>query len=431
MTEAEVGSILLALGLLIALAHILGYVADRLRQPRLIGEILAGVLVGPYVLGKLFPSIFESLFSFQSGDHSPSSVIFGFIYWLGILFLMFLSGTQVRDLLSRENRRSTAYILGIGKPLAFLVVLGLVAISVIPLNKIMGTTSAEISVALILACAVAVTSIPVISRIFQDLGIMETRFAGLVLGIAVLEDIAIWGVLAVATSYAHNANESSSTILTHTVLSLAYLFLGLTLLPRLQSSFRKWQGNILFKISPIAYILVILSLYVGLAGLMQVNLIFAAFLAGFGLVGGRRGLDRRYFKDALSVLHNFSFAVFIPVYFAIVGYRLVFNDEFSFAMLLIFLVGSSLIAISCVSIAARLAGFSKRDTANLAITLNARGGPGIVLASIAYDAGIINAVFYTTLVLTALLTSQFTGSWLRSAMQKGYPLLSTDKKIVS
>jgi Kef-type K+ transport system membrane component KefB len=423
MSEADIGRILLALGIIIGAAHLLGYVFNRLRQPRLIGEILAGIMLGPFVLGQLAPTVFDALFNVQSDTGSPTAIVFGFMYWLGILLLMFLSGSQVRDLLAKENRRPTAFILGIGKPLAFLLVIGLGLASVIPLDSLTGTKGVELSTLLILACAVAVTSIPVLSRIFQDLKIMETRFASLVLGAAVLEDIALWGILAIATSYAMTTHESTATMLTHIVISLVYLIFGLTILPKLLTYLRKWRWNLLFKTSPIAYAMVVLSLYVGLAGVMHVNLVFAAFLAGFGLVGGARGSERPYFSETLSILHKFSFAVLIPVYFALVGYRLVFNSDFSITMLLGFLVGSSLAAVIAVGLAARLAGFNRLDTANLAITFNARGGPGIVLASIAYDAGIINSAFYTTLVLTALITSQIAGSWLRYVLNKGWPLL--------
>jgi Kef-type K+ transport system membrane component KefB len=430
MSEADIGRVLLALGIIIALAHLLGYVFNRLKQPRLIGEILAGIVLGPFVLGKLAPSVFDSLFNVQADKSSPTAIVFGFMYWLGILLLMFLSGSQVRDLLAKENRRSTAFILGVGKPLAFLLVIGLGLASAIPLNTLTGTKGVEVSTLLILACAVAVTSIPVLSRIFQDLKIMETRFASLVLGAAVLEDIALWGILAVATSYAMTTHQSAETMLIHIATSLVYLVAGLTVLPKLLTYLRRWRWNLLFTTSPIAYAMVIFSLYVGLAGVMQVNLVFAAFLAGFGLVGGARGSEKSHFKEALAVLHKFSFAVLIPVYFALVGYRLVFNSDFSITMLLVFLLGSSAIAIISVGLSTRLAGFNKLDTANLAITFNARGGPGIVLASIAYDAGIINSAFYTTLVLTALITSQIAGSWLRYVLNKGWPLLS-DAKIIT
>ena len=424
MTEADIGHVLLAIGIIIASAHLLGYVSDRLKQPRLIGEILAGIIIGPFVLGKLAPAVFDSLFNVQADTSSPTAVVFGFMYWLGILLLMFLSGSQVRDLLAKENRRASAFILGFGSPLAFLLVMGLGLVSLLPLSALTGNKGVEISALLILACSVAVTSIPVLSRIFQDLKIMETRFASLVLGAAVVEDIALWGVLAIATSYAMTTHQSTETMLTHIAFSLVYLVAGLTILPKLLTYIGNWRWNVLSKASPIAYALVILSLYVGVAGVTGVNLVFAAFLAGFGLVGGARGSERPHYKEALSVLHRFSFAILIPVYFALVGYRLVFNNGFSIVMVLAYLVGSSLIAVVTVGLAARLAGFNKLDTTNLAITFNDRGGPGIVLASIAYDAGIINSAFYTTLVITALITSQIAGSWLRFVLSKGWPLLS-------
>ena len=103
-----------------------------------------------------------------------------------------------------------------------------------------------------------------------------------------------------------------------------------------------------------------------------------------------------------------------------------FGWQFSFAILLVFLVGSSLISVFSAGLAAWLGGFRGLDVINIAITTHARGGPGIVLASVAYDAGIINAAFYTTLVITAVVTSQMAGAWLRFVLSKGWPLLSTN-----
>src|SRR5947207_14855585 len=93
-------------------------------------------------------------------------------------------------------------------------------------------------------------------------------------------------------------------------------------------------------------------------------------------------------------------------------------------MLLLSLAGTCLIKILSVTLGARLAGFRGLDVVNLALATNARGGPGIVLASVAYDAGIINATFYTTLVIVAVLTSQIAGAWLEYVMRKGWPLLA-------
>ena len=91
---------------------------------------------------------------------------------------------------------------------------------------------------------------------------------------------------------------------------------------------------------------------------------------------------------------------------------------------LFFLAGACLIKLSCVAAGARLAGFRGLDVVNLAVATNARGGPGIVLASVAFDAGIINQAFYTTLVLLAVLTSQAAGAWLEYVLRRGWPLLA-------
>jgi Kef-type K+ transport system membrane component KefB len=158
-------------------------------------------------------------------------------------------------------------------------------------------------------------------------------------------------------------------------------------------------------------------------GVLDATLLFAGFLAGFGLVGGMKAGERPRFAEPLDVISKFSFATFIPVYTAMVGYRLDFTREFSPLMLAAFLVGSSLVRLGALGLASYVGGFRGRDILNLAITANARGGPGIVLASVAFDAGIINAPFFTSLVVTAILTSQLAGWWLAYTLRRGWPLL--------
>jgi Kef-type K+ transport system membrane component KefB len=134
---------------------------------------------------------------------------------------------------------------------------------------------------------------------------------------------------------------------------------------------------------------------------------------------------RQLFAEALDSIGKVSFAFFIPVYFAIVGLKLDLVRGLSLWMLAAFIVGSCAIKILSVSLAGRFAGFRGLDLINLAITTNARGGPGIVLASVAFDAGIISPKFYTTLVLAAVLTSQMAGAWLEYVIRKGWPLLAS------
>ena len=431
MSGEEIGTIVLALSILIVSVHGLGFLMENLRQPRLVGEILAGVLLGPFFLGKMFPDVWTKIFGISGGGPNKIDTVLGFIYWIGLFLLMFISGSETRKLVSRENRRDATWLLGIGTPLPFFLVLGLGLWNLLPIHLLSTSPEQETSTLLVLAIAVAVTSIPVISRIFYDLKILHTRFAGLILSSAVLEDIILWGVLAVATSItgvkAQNLVQENlvSHVALHVGKTFLYMGLGLTFMPHLLKRLHGAKWNFLLKASPIGYLFFILFIYATIAGMMDVNLVFAAFLAGFGVVGGIGGNERTRFSDHLDSIARVACGIFVPLYFAMVGYKLLFGREFSFALLLIFLFGSSILSLFSVGLAARLAGFRKLDIVNLAITTNARGGPGIVLASIAYDAGIINSAFYTTLVLTAVLTSQAAGAWLRFVLSKGWPLLSS------
>jgi Kef-type K+ transport system membrane component KefB len=201
---------------------------------------------------------------------------------------------------------------------------------------------------------------------------------------------------------------------------MAFFVLGLTIVPRVVKKINKSSFNILARHSPVGYALAVLLGYCVVAGALDVSLVFAAFLAGFAVVHKKR----RLFADALDAIGKIAFAFFIPLYFALVGLRLDLVRGLSFWMLTIFLVGSCIVKIASVSLAGRFAGFRGLDLVNLAITTNARGGPGIVLASVAYDAGIISAAFYTTLVLAAVLTSQIAGAWLDYVLRRGWPLLT-------
>ncbi len=176
-----------------------------------------------------------------------------------------------------------------------------------------------------------------------------------------------------------------------------------------------------------AYAISVLLAYCVVAGALNVSLVFAAFLAGFAVVHKKRQL----FTEALDAIGKVSFAIFIPIYFAIVGLKLDLIHGLSFRMLAAFLVGSCLVKVVSVALAGRFAGFRGLDLVNLAITTNARGGPGIVLASVAFDAGIISPTFYTTLVISAVFTSQIAGAWLDYVLRKGWPLLSSDGAVAA
>ena len=412
MSNSDLTSLLSVLLLLVGAAQLFGYLFVKLRQPRVVGEIVAGVVLGPALLGRL-PSAAALI---GSAQHQGN--ILNFVYWLGLLLLMFLSGAETQHLFSREERREVGWIVIVGTGLPFILALALGPWLIRP--ALAGPNGNRIALIIIVAVGVAVTSVPVVSKIFADLKILHTRFARLVLGVAVLEDIVLWLALALATGMAGKAVLNPRQMSYHLIATIAFFGLGLTIVPRIVKQINRSRFNVLAKHSPVAYAMAVLLAYCVIAGLLDVSLVFAAFLAGFAVVHKKR----RLFSEALDAIGKVSFAFFIPVYFAIVGLKLDLVRSFSFWMLAVFLVGSCAVKILSVSLAGRFAGFRGLDLINLAITTNARGGPGIVLASVAFDAGIISPQFYTTLVLAAVLTSQVAGAWLDYVLRKGWPLLT-------
>jgi len=344
--------------------------------------------------------------------------ILNFVYWLGLLLLMFLSGAEARQLFTREERREVSWLAIVGTGIPFVLGLALGPWLVGP--ALAGPNGNRISLIIILAVGVAVTSVPVVSKIFADLKILHTRFARLVLGVAVLEDIVLWLALAVATALAGQQALNPRQLSFHLITTVVFFGLGLTIVPRAIKRINKSRFNVIAKHSPVAYALAVLMGYCVVAGALGVSLVFAAFLAGFAVVHTKR----RLFAEALDAIGKVSFAFFVPLYFAIVGLKLDLVRGFSLGMVFVFIAGSCVVKILSVSLAGRCAGFRGLDLINLAITTNARGGPGIVLASVAFDAGIISPKFYTTLILAAVLTSQMAGAWLDYVLRRGWPLLT-------
>ncbi|MDR3728033.1 MAG: cation:proton antiporter [Terracidiphilus sp.] len=405
--------------LLVGLAQLFGWLFVKMRQPKVVGEIFAGVLLGNAFIGRL-PFAAHFIDSAKNQGN-----ILDFVYWLGLLLLMFLAGTETQQLFTREDRREVGWLIIVGTGLPFL--LGLLFAPSLIQPSLEGPNGNRISLTIILAVSVAVTSVPIVSKIFADLKILQTRFARLVLGVAVLEDIVLWLALAVATATAGKAVLQPRALSYHLLATVAFFILGLTIIPRLIKAINRSRFNVLVASSPTGYAVAVLLAYCAIAGALNISMVFAAFLAGFAVVHKKR----RLFSEALEAIGKVSYAFFIPVYFAIVGLKLDLIRGVSLWMILSFITGTCIIKVLSVSLAGRLAGFRGLDLINLAITSNARGGPGIVLASVAFDAGIISPKFYTTLVVAAVLTSQIAGAWLDYVLRKGWSLLTPTVSVKS
>jgi Kef-type K+ transport system membrane component KefB len=150
--------------------------------------------------------------------------------------------------------------------------------------------------------------------------------------------------------------------------------------------------------------------------------VFGAFLAGI-VVGA---MPRDQFDKAKEHIKDISLAFFIPIYFAVIGLKLDLIYHFDFLFFLGFLLFATAVQAMGTLLALKLVKQDWLSSINIAVAMNARGGPGIVLATIAFDLGIINQTLFVTLILTALVTSLTAGAWFRYILSKGWPLLKGD-----
>lgn len=399
LPDAELISLLVALLALLVVSQVVGGLFQRAQQPRVIGEILGGVLVGPMVLGAAWPAAYA--FMFQAGPAKPLA----FVFSLGLLLLMFVSGQESHEFHAGREWKAVAWLsaLGIAIPMGAAWLLA----TTFDLSRFHGPAATPGSFAMILALATAITAIPVIAKIMLDIGLTATPFGRVVLAVAFVEDVLLWVMLSLTLGLGHAAHRGP---LEHVLVVLATLafFVGcMGLGHRVYDAIapRVWWP--LTNAHPATGPVVTLLAVVIVAYLMGINPIFGGFLAG-RIVANARTIE----PATRDQLRGLAFGLFIPVFFAGVGLRFDLRAGFDLAACAAFMAFAVGVKIVATLIAGRVAGIPARPGFHLAIALNARGAMGVVLATIAYDAHLISATSYAILVVVALLTSQLAGWWL-------------------
>jgi Kef-type K+ transport system membrane component KefB len=413
--DVDLARLLIALAVLLLAAHGFGALFKHFRQPPAIGEIIGGLVLGPTVLGFVSPNVEHWIFP-KTGS---SAAALGAVYQIGLLLLMFAAGAEMRRLLQRNAARTIGLIASFGLVVPFAAGLGLVA--ALGVGSFIGTDHNKTAVVLVFGMAVAVTSIPVISRIMHDAGLLGTRFSRIVLSVAVIEDIVLYVVLAVAVGLVVPAGSSAFGLpsaldlhgvthnaVYHTLVAVLFLGVAFTVGGRIYRALAGMRANPLRQRSPVA--LQLLWMLLLSAGALALGLVplYGAFVAGITIAIAQND-EIVPESDAIS---GISFGFFIPIYFAIIGLQLDLIHHFDVLFFIGFLVFACVAKAASVYLGARLAREDKFMSASLAIAMNARGGPGIVLASTAYAAGIINETFFVSLVLLSIVTSLAAGSWL-------------------
>ena len=413
LSEHDLTRFFLAVVLLMACAHLMGSVFGRLKMPRVIGEIAGGLLLGPTVLGAVAPSAQAWVFDAFPEEGKLLAVVSSF----GVVLLMFFSGMETRASFARQDRKVAIPVLIGATALPF--VAGLAAPLVFDFSPYMGARGNDPSLVIVIGIAVAITSIPVISKIFLDLGIMHTRFARIVLTVATVEDIALWGLVGVATALAQSESPSVAELILTPVVTVAFFGLTMWSLPRLLQVALRSPARGMLEHRPARFALLACFSMVALASLAGVNLIFGALLAGMAICR----LPEPIVETIRTKVKAFALVFFTPIYFAIVGLKLDLARQFDPAFFFGFLAFCTVMKTVGTFAAGWYATRDRRSTINLAAALNARGGPGIVLATVAFDAQIIDERFFVTLVLVAVVTSLAAGSWFRYVLARGWELL--------
>jgi Kef-type K+ transport system membrane component KefB len=408
MTETQAGMVTLSVLVLLAASLIGGKAVSVFKIPKVAGEIIGGMVVGPSILGNLSPEVFNYIFLNFPAQGEAISVF----YWLGLIFLMFSSGYD-----------SNMEDFGEDKKIIFWLVIGATVFPLITgyyvsdryfADFYLGEARNRFVFNIIFAIATAVTSMPVISKIFMDLGLINHRFAKIILSSAAVQDLFLWVILSVAGSMVMTSDApiSISSLVTHVALTMVMIGFAVIAAPKLR------KLNILrldksFNYESIYFLTCFLCVYLGTV--FRINIMYSAFAAGIIF----KNLNEAETLKTQAKLRDICMSFFTPVYFAIVGLRIHVTAEFSVSYFLAFLAIASLIELSGCILTMRLLKVSWMASFNFGVAMNARGGPGIVLAAVTYDMGIINYEFFCVLIFTSLITSSLAGYWIDGVNKKG------------
>jgi Kef-type K+ transport system membrane component KefB len=413
LSDAEVSRCFVALVALMASAHVVGSLFGRLHMPRVIGEIVGGLVLGPTVLGAIAPAAYAWTFA----AFPEEGKLLALASELGLVLLMFLLGMDIKARFAPEDRKVAVPLLAVATPLPFLI--GVASPRVVDFRPYLGPNGNISSLSIIIGIAVTITSIPVISKIFIDLGILQTRFARIVLAVATVDNIALWSLVAVAISLSRSAHPSIAELIRTPAITIVFFVAAMTVLPRLLDAVRNSPARNVVENRPVRFALLACFAMVAIANLLGLKDIFGSLLAGMAI----RRLPTQVADVVRMKVKAFALVFFTPVYFAVVGLKLDLHHHFDVAFFIGFFLLCTGIKTVATAIAGRTATGDRLSTVNLVAALNARGGPGIVLASVVFDAKIIDERFFIALVLTAVVTSLFAGAWFRFVLNRGWTLL--------
>ena len=383
MTAAEVNvRVLLAVAVIIAVSRAMGWAISKLGQPRVHGEILAGIVLGPSVVGVLWGPAVDFVF--------PSEVIgaLRILAQIGLVLFMFLIGLEL-DLGALRGQGHKAVLISHA---SIILPMALGALLAVWLHPRLGGDVDRLGFTLFLGTAMAITAFPVLARVLQETGLYHSRIGVLTITCAAVDDVTAWCVLAVVVATV------TSTSFGGTMLTIALALLFIVVMVRVVKP--------LLARSPELPVWLALTLALGCAWTTEeigIHAIFGGFMAG--AVMPRRPEVRSEIRDKLETA---TLTLLLPVFFVVVGLATridLLDTGYLWAIALLVIATAIAGKLGGSLLAARITGETWRDATTIGVLMNTRGLTELVILSVGLELGVINGTVFTIMVLMALVTT--------------------------
>jgi Kef-type K+ transport system membrane component KefB len=404
--EDTFGRLMFAIAGVLLAARLAGALVARLSQPRVMGEVLAGILLGPTLLGSVWPAAKDYLF--------PADIVplLSGAAQIGLAFYLFLVGMELDPRVLRGRIGQAAFISNTS--VAFPMTLGFLV--AIPVYELLAPDVRYLPFALFMGVAMSVTAFPVLARILTERRMLRSPVGALAMAGAAIDDVTAWGLLALATAVAGSGKptHAAQVVALAALFVAAMLLIGRPLLNRASRAYDEvgevpvlWLGGI--------FVCVLLSAYV--TEQIGIAAIFGAFV--MGLIMPRRG---GLTADVSRRFENFVVLVLLPLFFVVTGLKTQVN---ALNRPVLWLLTLLLIAVAVAgkfigaTLAARYCGMSLRDSAVVGTLMNTRGLTELIVLNIGLDLGVISTQLFTMLVVMALVTTFMAGPLLRLLDPRG------------
>ncbi len=406
LSQQELMSLLIQLSVMLVAGRILAEAARKLKQPSVVGEILAGILLGPTILGLLSPESFEALFP----QGTSSLVLDGFVQ-VAVVMLLFIAGLEVDLHIVWKQGRQAVITSMFGLVIPFAI--GFIFPYSFPDFFGYADDGKRLAFALFMGTSMAITALPVIARILMDLNIFKSRLSMLIISSAMVNDLIGWLIFSIILGMIGKGHQNVSlpnTIILTIGFTIIMLTLGRGVLNRILpwiNTKLAWPGGLLSISLALCFFAAAFTEYIG------IHAIFGAFILGVAL-----GDSEHMSERAKEIIHQFINNIFAPLFFVSIGLKVNFIANFDLWLTLIILVIAFIGKILGSGFGARLSGFKWNESLAVGFGMNARGAMEIILGLIALEVGLINEKVFVSLVIMALITSMTSGPLMKWSLSR-------------